>query len=288
MWNIQTKEWDSELLNTFNIDSSCLPIPVPSSYNYGKLKEFKYPLVYVSGDQNSAMYGYGKLTGKTTLINIGTGAFVLANSDNKPILKTNLLASITYSSEDKQEYALEGTVNGAGAALSWAEQEWGIKNIESIAWKDTKEVPIFLNTIGGLGSPFWRSDINARFLDDAKTDKNYTNQQCMAALMESIIFLMTINIEEMQKLGIKTDQLLISGGMSKDQYMCQCLANVNNIPVAVSNFKEATSRGAAWWVLQQPNWDNLYNEKYYPDFDNELSDRYRQFANAIKQLVRIN
>ena len=127
LWNLETRQWDQDLLDAFSIDSSLLPQVVPSEYHYGTLKGFDFPLVLVNGDQNSAVYGYGKLDVGTTFVNIGTGAFVLAKSKQRPILNTELLASITYSSEQEQEYALEGTVNGAGAAMTWAEDEWGWK-----------------------------------------------------------------------------------------------------------------------------------------------------------------
>ena len=174
LWNLQSRDWDADLLSVFSIDQAHLPALVPCAFEYGMLKHFNYPLVLVNGDQNSAVYGYGKLESKTTFINIGTGAFVLAKSKHRPVLNTNLLASITFSSENKQEYALEGTVNGAGAAMAWAESEWRINDIESVDWKDVKDVPIFLNTVGGLGSPFWKSDINPRFLD---ANKNMMNIQ---------------------------------------------------------------------------------------------------------------
>jgi len=285
LWNIQTKEWDRDLLAAFNIDTENLPTPVPSSFAYGKLKHYDYPMVMVNGDQNSAVYGYGQLSDHTTFINMGTGAFVLANSKQRPVINTDLLASIIFSSHDRQEYALEGTVNGAGAALTWAEAEWGIKDIETVAWKDVDKVPVFLNTIGGLGSPFWLSEIKPVFLDANKVYSDYSHQQCMAALMESIIFLLTINVTEMQKNEVKTAQLLVAGGMSKDQHLCQCLANLISVPVIVSRFKEATSRGAAWLAMQGPDWGILESKRFSPEVDRSLLSRFQQFTSAIQELT---
>jgi len=183
------------------------------------------------------------------------------------------------------EYALEGTVNGAGAAMRWAESEWGINDIESVSWQNVEEVTIFLNSVGGLGSPFWRSDVIPRFLDVSKSHNDYTKEQCMAALMESIVFLLTINIEEMLKHGVVTNQLLVAGGMSKDVYLCQCLANLSSASVVASNFKEATSRGAAWLAMQRPDWDVLERKQFYPVKDNALQFRYREFKSAMQGLV---
>ncbi len=285
LWNLQTRKWDEELLNAFSIDSSCLPEPVPNQFEYGKIKQFGYPLVLVNGDQNSAVYGYGKLEDQTSFINIGTGAFVLAIRQHRPILNTQLLSSITFSTDKYQEYALEGTVNGAGAALSWAEEEWGINNIEKVPWKHVDNVPIFLNTVGGLGSPFWRSDISPRFLHTDHSHQDYTNEQCMAALMESIVFLVTINIEEMHEHGVKSKQLLIAGGMSKDSHLCQCIADLNSVPVVASSFKEATSRGAAWLVMQQAGWGVPNSKYFYPTGNQSLVSRYNQFRSALKGIA---
>ena len=285
LWNLQTRNWDSDLLAAFSIDAEQLPDPVPNSFEYGKVKQFNYPLILVNGDQNSAVYGYGKLANHTSFVNIGTGAFVLANSKQQPVLNTKLLASITYSSESEYEYALEGTVNGAGSALTWAENEWGINDIESIQWENVEDVPIFLNTVGGLGSPFWKSDIRPTYLDANKTHNDYSTEQCMAALMESIAFLLTINIEEMCKHQVDTYQLLVAGGMSKDEHLCQCLADLCSVSVTVSSFKEATSRGAAWLALQKPGWDVLDSKQFHAAKNFSLQSRFDQFKAAINKLV---
>ena len=284
LWNLQTREWDADLLTAFFIDAAHLPKPVPNAFEYGNIKQYNYPLVLVNGDQNSAVYGYGELNRNTSFVNMGTGAFVLANSHQQPVLNTKLLASITYSadgSDQGQEYALEGTVNGAGAAMTWAESEWNINDIESIDWKEVEDVPIFLNTVGGLGSPFWQSDIAPTFLN-AKND--YSNEQRMAALMESVVFLIAINIEEMRKHNVETDQMLVAGGMSKDDHLCQCLADICSAVVTVSSFKEATSRGAAWLALQKPNWDVLENKEFNPINNKKLQSRFDKFK---KEIVRV-
>jgi glycerol kinase len=298
LWNLQTRDWDVDLLEAFSIDAEQLPKPVPSAFEYGNVKKFNYPLVLVNGDQNSAVYGYGKLDSNTSFVNMGTGAFVLAKNNRQPVLNSKLLASITYSSDKKQEYALEGTVNGAGAAMTWAENEWNINDIESISWENVEHVPIFLNTVGGLGSPYWRSDIAPAFLDAKSTHTDYSNEQRVAALMESIVFLLAINIEEMRKHEVETKQLLVAGGLSKDDHLCQCLADVCSASVTVSNFKEATSRGAAWLAFQapgqkasdknilgkiQPDWGVLDSKQFHPTENSSLQSRFEVFKDAIYQ-----
>lgn len=290
LWNLQTRDWDEALLNAFSIDSLLLPKPVANTHDYGKLNGTSYPLVLVNGDQNSAVYGYGKLSQNTTLVNIGTGGFVLAISNNKPIVNTKLLASITYSSNTDQEYALEGTINGAGAAITWAKDAWAkgvwdTEDLDDVQWHDAQDIPVFINTVGGLGSPWWTSTIEPAFLDTQKTYLNYSKQQCKAALMESIAFLITRNIEELRDYGIQSKQLVVAGGLSTDVYLCQRLANLCSAPVNASNYKEATSRGAAWLAMGRPDWEPLDYVDFIPDKNEALASRYQQFNTAIDGLV---
>ena len=284
LWNLQTKEWDQDLLNAFSLQSSLLPKAVPNAYAYGDLLDIECPLVFVNGDQNSTIYGYGTYEENTTFVNIGTGGFVLVKI-GQPILDSKLLGSITYSTNTVYEYSLEGTINGAGAAVSWAKEAWGVSNIESIDWQEVEEVPIYLNTIGGLGSPWWRSDIKSMFLDN-KSHQELSPKQCKAALMESIAFLITKNIQEIFQLGIETKSLVVTGGLSSDTYLCQRLADLCKVPVMSSDYKEATSRGAAWLVFGRPSWEPVHYLRYTPRKDEAIHSRYQKFITEIERRVR--
>lgn len=283
LWNMQTKDWDQGLLNAFSLQSSLLPKAIPNAYAYGDLLDIKCPLVFVNGDQNSAVYGYGAYEENTTFVNIGTGGFVLVKS-NKPILDSKLLGSITYSTNTDFEYSLEGTINGAGAAVSWAKEAWDISNIESIDWQEVEEVPIFMNTIGGLGSPWWQSDIKPLFLED-KSYQELSPAQCKAALMESIAFLITYNIQVISQQVIETKSLVVTGGLSSDTYLCQRLADLCKVPVMSSDYKEATSRGAAWLVFDRPNWESPQYLSFMPREDEAIHSRYQKFITEIERRV---
>ena len=194
-----------------------------------------------------------------------------------------MLFSITYSSETEQDYAMEGTINGAGASLAWAKDHWGIDNIQALPWNDVTDVPIFINSVGGLGSPWWKSDIAPRFLEDNKTCTDYSEQQCKAALMESIVFLIVNNLDEMRKFDIHPKTLMVSGGLSADKYLCQRLADLCSIPVIVSDYKETTSRGAARLAMSRLDWNLPSSEIIKPKQDDALTLRYQKFTKAIKQ-----
>ena len=285
LWNLNTCLWDHFLLDTFSIDSDLLPVPVPNTYSYGVINEAGFPLILVNGDQNSAVYGHANVPAKSIFVNVGTGGFVLARDFQKAPAASKMLNSIMYSSENKREFAVEGTINGAGSSLSWAEDQWGVEDIENIAWHDANDVPIFLNTVGGLGSPWWNSSIAPGFLDNNKTCHDYSVKQCKAALMESIVFLIAKNIEEMQLSGIAVNMLVTSGGLTADKYFCQRLADVCAIPVMLSSYQEATSRGAAWLALGRPAWEFDASEIIYPENDAAIMLRYRMFVAEIERLL---
>ena len=281
LWNIHSQEWDDSLLNTFSVDCEILPTPVPNTFHYGNLINYGYPLILANGDQNSAVYGYAQKQADFTFVNIGSGGFVLANSNLPASDNSNLLSTITYSSDTHKEYAIEGTINGAGASLTWAKDNWDMDNILEIDWKDITEVPVFINSIGGLGSPWWKSNRAPEFLDTDKTYADYSPAQRKAALMESIIFLIVNNIDAMRKHGIQPTILMVSGGLTSDSYFCQRLADASFLPVSKSHYKETTSRGAAWLALGRPDWNLQTSVPIQPHQDQALSMRYQQFTQAI-------
>jgi glycerol kinase len=285
LWNLHTLIWDDALLKSFAIDTSLLPKPVPNSYCYGKLNGFDYPLVLVNGDQNSAIYGYGKLATNTTFVNIGTGGFVMAACHQPESNDSKLLNSVSYSSNTEQLYAVEGTINGAGAALTWAKEHWGMDDIIEQSWHEELDVPIFINTVGGLGSPWWKSNIAPEFLDKQKSYLDYTPQQRKAALMESIIFLIVNNLEEMKKYGIQTELLIASGGLTADKHLCQRLADLCSIPIIVSSYQETTSRGAAWLAMGKPNWNFLNVENIRVNKNHAIQHRYKIFITELQRRV---
>ncbi|MBL4700980.1 MAG: hypothetical protein JKX85_06965, partial [Phycisphaeraceae bacterium] len=285
LWNLHTQTWDDALLKSFAIDASLLPKPVPNSYCYGRLNGFDYPLVLVNGDQNSAMYGYGKLEPNTTFVNIGTGGFVMAPCHQPQSNDSKLLNSVSYSSNTEQQYAVEGTINGAGAALTWAKEHWDMDGIVEQSWHEELDVPIFINTVGGLGSPWWKSNIAPEFLDKQKNYLNYNHKQRKAALMESIIFLITNNLEEMQKSGIHSELLIASGGLTLDKQLCQRLADLCSIPIIVSNYQETTSRGAAWLAMDKPNWNFLRAKSISANKNHAIKHRYKKFITELQRLV---
>ena len=252
LFDLYKLEWSDALLKLFDIDKKLLPICKPVNDSYGTLMETGIPINAVCGDQNAALFSQGTLAEDTAIVNIGTGAFILS-ACNK-IIKTDTLLRGIARSNGHTEYLLEGTVNGAGAAISWATQQWPVNDLyqQLPGWIEAiNKPPVFINTVGGLGSPWWISDIEPYFLD---TDNQTSIEQRYVAIIESIIFLIQHNLQQFSEhFEIRT--LRLSGGLSQIDGLCQKLADLSGCRIERSDDTEATARGAAWLAADRPeNW----------------------------------
>ena|GEM_PF-1685652 len=280
-----------------------LPRLVPVIHTYGELDRSWLPetfsgrveLVAATGDQNAAFYACLKkqevlanaspspnraknsgLT-HTALINAGTGAFLLAPADlassavPEALAKTPLLRGLVYSRVNQRLDLLEGTVNGAGAALDWLFPVWqsALPNtpnkkqfyqcLAELAGDETLDW-VFINTIGGLGSPFWRAGPQpcllqlssgrtftlAQALSEADVDPN----GIAAAVFESIVFLLASNLAAMQAARKAAGlaalvQVVCSGGISRNPRFAPLLAALSGVPIVLSEDEELTLAGAA-------------------------------------------
>jgi glycerol kinase len=287
LMDLQKHEWSSELLGDFGIARDLLPDCQPTQSFFGNIRGTEIPLTAVNGDQNAAIHGPGKLEDGTLIVNVGTGAFVLLSTGTQLMQHPSLLASIANSSEKQVAYLLEGTVNGAGAAINWAAEQWGetnlIANLEQ--WlTEVKTPPVFINTIGGLGSPFWRSEQNPYFLATAAGEHSVPEKT--VAIVESILFLIAINLEAMSNTGKSVKRIRITGGLSALDGLCQRLANLTQRVVLRPEVKQATSQGIAWLAANlTQGWSDLRdgsNADYFlPKNGRSLKARYRQFCSEL-------
>jgi glycerol kinase len=284
LMDIQTHHWSSELLQDFGIPSEkLLPQCRPTQSFYGYLRGTRIPLTAVNGDQNAAIHAPGELEDGSLIVNVGTGAFILLSTGAQLIRHPSLLVSIANSSEKNASYLLEGTVNGAGAAINWAIEQWNEPDLVSNLAQWLEEVvspPIFINTIGGLGSPFWRSEQNPYFLGSGSIGDK------AVAIIESILFLLTINMEAMSNTGQSIKQIRITGGLSNLDGLCQRLANLTQRMVHRPLAKQATSQGIAWLAANlNQSWHDLRDETqvdyFLPRENHSLNLRYRQFCTEL-------
>ncbi|MCW9013698.1 MAG: FGGY family carbohydrate kinase [Gammaproteobacteria bacterium] len=283
LFDLAALQWSEKLFHLFDLPHAIFPECKPMLYHYGKLNFHPIPVTAVSGDQSAALHAQGVVQQGHAIINIGTGAFVLAPCDNI-ITNTDLLCGIGLTTDTSCTYLLEGTVNGAGAALSWAEQKYPVSNLfqQLPDWLDKEQSPpIFINTIGGLGSPWWKSGCPAYFIDD----QSASIEARFVGVIESIVFLLQTNLEQMQQ-HINLQQLKISGGLSQLDELCQKLADLSKLPIARMTETEATAKGAAWLAAGCPSdWHKPQTEQIFlPRSQPELVARYQKFCHEIHSL----
>lgn len=285
LWNLQSRNWDDSLLELFNIPPQVLPVCVPICHDYGLTRQANIPVKAVNGDQTAALYAHGRPATNTVLVNIGTGAFVLRPVNDLAARLAGLLAGVSHSDRDTASYYVEGTVNGAAAALEWAAGEFAVNDLQSRlpGWLAEIQTPtLFMNTVGGLGAPWWRSGPEPYFLD-----ADITAAEAMVAVIESILFLVQANIERMTAQSPAVDSIRISGGLSSLDGLCQRLANLSGLTVERPEQVEATARGIAWQAAGCPDgWSATGNgRRFTPHRDKLLTDRYMQFIEILQQSI---
>lgn len=292
LWDFQTLEWSNELLKLFSIPANPLPQCVPSRHPFGTLTLGKHPvpLTLCTGDQSAALFAYGTPQSSGLYINMGTGAFMQQPFGDTPPDPGPLLASVVCQEKKGPLYVLEGTVNGAGSALDWAQKELNIKpqDLPAMLAKglESQDNPLlFLNGISGLGSPYWVADFPSRFIGKGNA------QAKLEAVAESILFLLQVNIEQLQAASAhRLTHILISGGLASQDSMCQQLADIGSLPVYRPDITEATARGLAYLLADQPaSLDKEQNTTAFrPKPHTRLTQRYRQWTAAMKKALEEN
>jgi glycerol kinase len=287
LWSLKTRNWDDHLLELFGIPRNALPDCVPTRYNYGQLDcaGHKVPMTILNGDQSAALFAYGPVLPESAYINIGTGAFVSRTLGHYPKQNRRLLTGIVLEEEDNTVYVTEGTVNGAASALDWAEQELDISNCikELPAWLEQSQTPpLFINGVGGLGSPYWLAHFNSRFIGDG------SKQEKMVAVIESIVFLLEANMQEMLKLASPPTQIQVSGGLSRLEGLCQRLADISQLPVYRPQEHEATARGTAYLLTGcHKDWPEPgFGDWFKPTSNQGLRQRYSDWTHEMMLQMR--
>ena len=248
LFNINTLDWDDELLRLFDIPRSMLPDVYPSINIFGYTDD-GIPIAGVAGDQQAALFGQACYQPGMTKVTYGTGAFVLMNIGKKPVAaKRGLLTTVACSLDRKAEYALEGSVFIAGAAIQWLQdlgliKEAGESEQLAMAIKDTGGVylvPAFV----GLGAPHW--DMYARGALVGLT-RGSGKAQVVRATVESIAYQVTDVLEAMvANSGLRLAEVRVDGGAATNNFLAQFQADVAGVEVSRPKMLETTALGAAY------------------------------------------
>ncbi len=165
--------------------------------------------------------------------------------------------------------------------------------LNEIGMNETKQPPVFINTIGGLGSPWWFNNIKAKFIVPEFIESHHSFSMVEAdlaatdlamqavAIIESIVFMVCINLELMQSEQPLT-RLRLSGGLSQLDGLCQDLANLSGLQIERMKLPEATARGAAWLAAGKPDsWSNIEIDIFKPAVIPALAKRYAMFQTTL-------
>ena len=254
MFNINTLEWDAKLCEQLEVPMSMLPKAMPSSAVYGSSDpEFfggAIKIAGVAGDQQAALFGQTCFEPGMAKNTYGTGCFMLMNVGEKPIYPNNgLLTTIAWGLDGKVEYALEGSVFVAGAAIQWLRDELKVVDAspdsEYFAQqvKDTNGcyvVPAFT----GLGAPYW--DPYARGAITGLT-RGVNKYHIIRATLESLAFQTADVLAAMEEgSGVKLNALKVDGGACKNNFLMQFQSDIIDAPVHRPVCVETTAMGASY------------------------------------------
>jgi glycerol kinase len=292
LFSISDLNWSPRLTELFQVPlhtlPNCIPVLNHTDMAHGKLAGTEVPVTAVIGDQNAAVFGAGSLPAETALVNFGSGAFILSVLPHYQASKKQL-STIACSENSTAHYSREGTINGAGSALTWLEKRYMVNDLWKLlpVWlNEYKQPPLFINSIGGLGSPWWNNSTEAKFIaSDNSSDELASGgldsgelASHAVAVIESIVFMVCVNLEIMQSEQSLT-RLRVCGGLSQLDGLCQRLADLSTLSVERMNIPEATARGIAWLAAGKPeSWSNIEVEVFEPENNTVLNERYTRFS----------
>ncbi|MCZ6499163.1 MAG: FGGY family carbohydrate kinase, partial [Gammaproteobacteria bacterium] len=283
LWDIATGKWSSRLLDAFGIEESLLPAIEPNRHAWCDLTlgETSVPLTVVTGDQSAVPFAFADIPVDRLFLNLGTGAFLQRPMPEHRVCE-GLLSSILLRDEDDSMFALEGTINGAGAALSWFADSHRIDEDELFSrlpeWlANINDSPLFMNAIGGLAAPFWVSDVESGFVGDGNIGEQ------AVAVAESIAFLIKANLQAMESCMPGLKKIIASGGLAGLDCLLQRDADLSGIPVQRSTNLQATAYGGA--RLANPALPVLtVEDEFLPATDNaiRINARYQKWCKHLQ------
>ncbi len=254
LYNIHTGQWDEEILKILEIPRSLLPEVRSCSEVYGETAEHVFsapiPIAGIAGDQQAALFGQGCFDAGMAKATFGTGCFILMNTGNKPVASENhLLTTVALQMNNETQYALEGSVFIAGAAIQWFRDNLGLikksSEIEALA----ASVPdaggvYFVPAFTGLGAPHWDPHARGTILG---LSRGTTAAHLARAVLESIAFQAADVLKAMERDSkISLLELRVDGGVVVSDLLMQFQADLMEVAVLRPKNRELTALGAAF------------------------------------------
>ena len=254
LFNINTLQWDDELLKMFDIPRSMMPEVRSSSEIYGHTKTtifaHKVPIAGIAGDQQAALFGQMCIEPGMVKNTYGTGCFLLMNSGDKPIIsQNNLITTVAWKIGDKVNYALEGSIFVGGSVVQWLRDGLGVikssSEVEELASRvsDTNGV-YFVPALTGLGAPWWDQYARGTIVG---ISRGTTTAHIARAALEGIAFqTMDITAAMSRDAGLPLRELKVDGGASRNNLLMQFQADILGTRVIRPRVVETTALGAAY------------------------------------------
>ncbi|MDO4339554.1 MAG: glycerol kinase GlpK [Eubacteriales bacterium] len=300
LFNINTLEWDEEILEELDIPRSMLPKAMPSSCIYGTADPSflggPIPIAGAAGDQQSALFGQMCFEVGEAKNTYGTGCFLLMNTGGKPIYSDNgLVTTIAWGIDGKVSYALEGSVFVAGASVQWLRDEMRLIDSAIDSEYMAKKVPdtngcYVVPAFTGLGAPYWDQYARGTIVGITRGVNKY---HIIRATLESIAYQVNDVLEAMKAdSGIELSSLKVDGGASANDFLMQTQADIIEVPVKRPECVETTAMGAAYlaglavgyWSSKEEirkNW--AVNNTFYPSLqEEERIKRVKGWKKAVK------
>jgi glycerol kinase len=302
IYNIKDLKWDDKMLEALNIPKSMLPEVKPSSEIYGYTDEKTFggamiPIAGIAGDQQAALFGQTCFEPGMAKNTYGTGCFMLMNTGEKMVeSKNGLLTTIAWGLDGKVEYALEGSIFIAGAAVQWLRDEMEMvtdaADTEYFASKveDTNGVYL-VPAFAGLGAPYW--DMYARGTIVGLT-RGANKNHVIRATLESMAYQTRDVLEAMQDdSGIELETLKVDGGAVANNFLMQFQSDLLGVPVDRPEITETTALGAAYLAgLAVGFWDSkesisnkwMMDKQFVADMTDEArNEKYDGWKKAVER-----
>ena len=265
LMNIDTGDWDKELLDLFNVPESIMPKIQPSMGLFGstdpELLGAEIPVTAIFGDQQAALFAHGCDRPGLLKCTYGTGSFLVAQAGNSLSRSNNqLLSTVAWSNKESTNYALEGAIFTTGACIQWLRD--GLKIISSAAETEALATAVsssngvyFIPALSGLGAPHWNMNARGAFFG---ITGGVTREHMVRAVLEAIAYQVKEVVEAVNKDSDRPiDLLKVDGGATQNNFLMQFQADALGVPLERPKILDATAQGAAFGAgLAVGFWDS--------------------------------
>ncbi|NLN75881.1 MAG: glycerol kinase GlpK [Armatimonadetes bacterium] len=303
LFDIDRREWASELLEIFNIPAKMLPDVMRSSGVFGSTDSIGslpsgVPICGIAGDQQAALFGQACCAAGAMKCTYGTGSFLLLNvGDTRPHSDHGLIVTIACGEDGRPVYALEGSVFVAGAAIQWLRD--GLKILSSAAESEDMALSVpdtggvyFVPALTGLGAPYWDQEARGSIYG---LTRSTDSRHIVRAALEAMCYQTKDVLDAMAKdSGLEVNELRIDGGASANEFVCRFQADILGIDVLRPSIIETTSLGAAclaglaigFWnpddIARRRSGDRVFSPQMPPDQADRL---YRGWQDAVRRTL---